>query len=146
MADVSIQLTSLTDYKSINVEGLGVIKVRPESSNQGMRHSEIVRDIYKLQDESKKNDKKLKKLLAEGFKEDSEEIQKIESVSTATLERITELRKTVQEMRQSRLSDDEGGKLVKKLYEDASDEDIAKLFALADGTDDGADVGKETNE
>lgn len=133
MAGISIKLSSLNDSKAINVEGLGVIKVKNESSNQGLQVSENTRDIFKLQDEIKKLDKKMRSLIESGAKEDGPEIQKIESKATEKLDRITEIRKSIQDARKSRLSDDEEGKLVKKLFDNATDADISKLFALADG-------------
>ena len=39
---LSIRLSSFSDFTAVNVEGLGVIKVKKESSNQGARHSEII--------------------------------------------------------------------------------------------------------
>lgn len=128
MAEISIRLSSFSDYTAVNVEGLGVIKVKKESSNQGARHAEIVRDIFKLQDLSRSLDKKSRELLASGKDESDPEFIKLESKGADALDKITELRKEEQQLRKSRLSDDEGGKLVDLLFEHASDEDIAKLL------------------
>lgn len=135
MADgISIALSSISDFTAVNVDGLGVIKVKKESSNQGLKHSENIRDIYKLQDEAKRFSKQMDKLLAEGKEKTDPEVVKLESKATETLDRITDIRKEEQDLRRARLFDDEDGKLVKLLFENASDEDIAKLFAVADGT------------
>lgn len=135
MTQTSIALSSLNETFDVNVEGLGIIKVKKESSNQGLKRSEHIRDIFKLQDESKRLDKKVKKLIADGVDENDPQIVKLTEEGTAKLDKITEVSKAEHEMRRSRLSDDEGGKLVEKLFDSASDEDIAKLFAIADGTD-----------
>ena len=140
MAGISIRLSSLDDYKAINVEGLGVIKVKKESSNQGLQVSEDTRDIFRLQDEAKKLDKKIKLLINNGANEDDLEIQKIESKAAEKLDKITEIRKSIQNTRKLRLSDNEGGKLVEKLFDSATDADISKLFALADGLEDEENV------
>lgn len=128
MAEISIRLSSFSDFTAVNVEGLGVIKVKKESSNQGARHAEIVRDIFKLQDLSRSLDKKSKELLASGKDESDPEFIKLESKGADALDKITELRKEEQQLRKSRLADDEGGRLVDLLFEHASDEDIAKLL------------------
>lgn len=133
MADISIALSSFDDFTAVNVEGLGVIKVRKESSNQGLRQSENTRDIFKLQDESRALDISLRKLIADGKTEDDPEIIKLEKKGTEKLDRITEARREIQMLRKSRLSDDDGGALVERLFEDATDEDISKLLATADG-------------
>lgn len=135
MTEISIALNSLSDYKAINVEGLGVINVRRESSNQATKSSENVRDIFKLQDEAKKLEKRAKELTDTGAKDDDPELIKLNEKSTAKLEKITEIRVSEMAMRKSRLSDNEGGKLVEKLFDLASDEDIAKVFALAEAKD-----------
>lgn len=134
--EISIRLSSFSDYTAVNVEGLGVIKVKKESSNQGLRRSEAIRDIFKLQDEAKRISKQMEKLTAEGKKENDPEVEKLESKATEKLNLITELQRTNQELMRSRLSDDEGGKLVNKLYELATDKDIAKLFATTEKKDD----------
>lgn len=139
MALTSIKLVSLDDFSEINVEGLGVIKVRKESSNQGLKLSENTRDIFKLQDETKSIEKKVKKLTDDGAKDDDPEIEKLNSKATEKLDKITEIRKSIQDMHRARLSDYEDGKLVDFLFDNASDEDIARLFALADGVNEGHD-------
>lgn len=136
--EISIRLSSFSDFTAVNVEGLGVIKVKKESSNQGLRRSETIRDIFKLQDEAKRISKQMEKLTAEGKKETDPEVEKLESKATEKLNLITELQRTNQELMRSRLSDDEGGKLVNKLYELATDEDIAKLFATTEKIDENA--------
>lgn len=139
MAGISITLSSLDDYKTINVEGLGILKVRRESSNQGLKSSENVRDIFKLQDEAKKLEKKSAKLLKDGLKDDDPEIIKLNAKATDKLEQITEIRKSEHEMRKSRIFDDEDGRLVNELFERATDEDIAKLLALAENPESSKD-------
>lgn len=146
MAGISIALSSLDEYKDINVEGLGVIRVKKESSNQGLKSSENIRDIYKLQDESKALSKKVKKLIESGAGEDDEEIVKLNTKGTDKLDRITEIRKSEQDMKKSRMSDYDGGKLVEYLFNNANDEDIARIFALAEEVDaDTKDILDETN-
>lgn len=130
MAEISIRLSSFSDFTAVNVEGLGVIKVKKESSNQALTRSEIVRDIFKLQDEAKTLQKQQEKLEAEGKREDDPEFAKLERKATEKLDRITDLQRTNHELVKSRLSDNEDGKLVEKLYELTSDEDIAKLLAI----------------
>lgn len=130
---ISIALSSLTDVYSVNVEGLGVIHIKKESSNQGLKTSENVRDIFKLQDEAKALQKKIEKLIKDGKTEEDVEIEKLNSKAVEKLDKISEIRKSEHDMRKARMSDDEGGSLVDKLYDLASDEDIARLFALADG-------------
>lgn len=128
MAEISIRLSSFSDFTAVNVEGLGIIKVKKESSNQGARHAEIVRDIFKLQELSRSLDKRSRELIEQGKDESDPELMKLEKKGTEALDKITELRKEEQQLRRSRLSDDEGGKLVDLLFEHASDEDIAKLL------------------
>lgn len=131
MTLASIRLSSFSDTTDVNVEGLGIIKVKKESSNQGARHSEIVREIYKIQEASKQLDKKITTLLLEGKTDSDPEFVKLENKGRAFLDRISELRLEDQQLRKSRLSDDEGGKLVDILFENASDEDIAKLLSFS---------------
>lgn len=133
MAVTSIALSSLNDYSEVNIEGLGVIKVKKESSNQGLKNSENIRDIYKLQDEAKKLAKQVDDLLLEGKPQDDPEIIKLNTKSTEKLEKITDIRVSQQEMKKSRMFDDENGKLVDYLFDNATDEDIARVFALAGG-------------
>lgn len=130
MAEISIRLSSFSDFTAVNVEGLGVIKVKKESSNQALRRSEILRDIFALQDEAKRLDDEQKKLMSEGKTENDPEIIKLEHKATSKLDKVTELQKMNQQLAKARLSDDEDGKLVEKLYDNASDEDIARLLAL----------------
>ena len=127
---LSIRLSSFSDFTAVNVEGLGVIKVKKESSNQGARHSEIIRDIFKLQDQGKALEQKINSLLAEGKGQDDPEFLKLEKKGSEALEKISELRTEDQKLRKSRLSDDEGGKLVDMLFDSASDQDIAKLLNI----------------
>lgn len=140
---ISIALSSLNETVDVMVEGLGVIKVRKETSNQGLKTSENMRDIFKLQEDGKKLDKRLKKLLAEGKKEGDPEIEKLERQGTEKIDRITEVRRSEYDLKRARLSDDEGGKLVERLYNEASDEDIARIFAVADGKEQAEDGGTE---
>lgn len=130
MTEISIRLSSFSDFTAVNVEGLGVIKVKKESSNQGARHSEIIRDIFKLQDQGKALEQKINSLLAEGKGQDDPEFLKLEKKGSEALEKISELRTEDQKLRKSRLSDDEGGKLVDILFDSASDQDIAKLLNI----------------
>lgn len=130
MTEISIRLSSFSDFTAVNVEGLGVIKVKKESSNQGARHSEIIRDIFKLQDQGKALEQKINSLLAEGKGQDDPEFLKLEKKGSEALEKISELRTEDQKLRKSRLSDDEGGKLVDMLFDSASDQDIAKLLNI----------------
>ena len=132
MAEISISLSSLTDYKTINVGELGVIKVRNESSNQGLKRSETTRDLFKLQQDAKKIDKQMIKLKAEGKTDDDPEVEKLNSIAVEKLSAITELQRAYVDAARSRLFDDEDGKLVDELYDRASPGDIAKLFASAD--------------
>lgn len=127
---LSIKLSSFSDFTAVNVEGLGVIKVKKESSNQASRRTEIIRDVFKLQDEGKALEKRIKKLQQSGVSEDDEEFIKLEKKGSTTLERIAELNKEEKDLRKSRLSDDEGGKLVDLLFNNATDEDIAKVLAV----------------
>ena len=127
---LSIRLSSFSDFTAVNVEGLGVIKVKKESSNQGARHSEIIRDIFRLQDQGKALNQKISALIAEGKGEDDPEFTKLEKKGSEALEKISELRTEDQKLRKSRLSDDEGGKLVDILFDSASDQDIAKLLNI----------------
>ena len=127
---LSIRLSSFSDFTAVNVEGLGVIKVKKESSNQGARHSEIIRDIFRLQDQGKALQQKISALIAEGKGEDDPEFIKLEKKGSEALEKISELRTEDQKLRKSRLSDDEGGKLVDILFDSASDQDIAKLLNI----------------
>lgn len=140
---ISIALSSLNETVDVMVEGLGVIKVSKETSNQGLKTSENMRDIFKLQEDGKKLDKRLKKLLAEGKKEGDPEIEKLERQGTEKIDRITEVRRSEYDLKRARLSDDEGGKLVERLYNEASDEDIARIFAVADGKEQAEDGGTE---
>lgn len=128
--EISIRLSSFSDFTAVNVDGLGIIKVKKESSNQGARRSEIVRDIFKLQDEAKTLNKKMEKLQKEGKGENDPEFEKLESKAATKLDAITQLQTDHQKLVRSRLSDDEGGKLVDLLFEHASDEDISRLLAL----------------
>ena len=127
---LSIRLSSFSDFTAVNVEGLGVIKVKKESSNQGARHSEIIRDIFRLQDQGKVLQQKISALIAEGKGENDPEFIKLEKKGSEALEKISELRTEDQKLRKSRLSDDEGGKLVDILFDSASDQDIAKLLNI----------------
>ena len=127
---LSIRLSSFSDFTAVNVEGLGVIKVKKESSNQGARHSEIIRDIFRLQDQGKALQQKISALIAEGKGEDDPEFIKLEKKGSEALEKISELRTEDQKLRKSRLTDDEGGKLVDILFDSASDQDIAKLLNI----------------
>lgn len=146
MAGISIALSSFNDFTSVNVEGLGVIKVCKESSNQGLRHSENIRDIFNLQNDVAKLEKRIKKLLSEGKTSDDEEIMKLEQKGTDNLVRITDIRKQEQVLCRARLSDDEEGKLVEELFNRASDEDISKLLAAGDITDTNESEDKEKDE
>lgn len=130
---VSIKLGSIDEKVAVNIEGLGTVYVKKESSNQGLKTSENMRDVFKLQDEAKKLEKQALKLVAEGKSDDSPEIKKIEAKSMEKLDRITEIRKIEQDMKKSRLSDDKNGELVDFLFNNASDEDIARVFAIGDG-------------
>lgn len=130
--EISIRLSSFSDFTAVNVEGLGVIKVKKESSNQGLRRSEIMNGIFELQAEAKNLEKRMKKLSAEGKKEGDPEVDKLESRASEKIARMTDLQQTYQKLSRSRLFDDEDGKLVDKLYELATDEDIAKVLATAD--------------
>ena len=130
MTEISIRLSSFSDFTAVNVEGLGVIKVKKESSNQGARHSEIIRDIFRLQDQGKALQQKISALIAEGKGENDPEFLKLEKKGSEALEKISELRTEDQKLRKSRLSDDEGGKLVDILFDSASDQDIAKLLNI----------------
>ena len=130
MTEISIRLSSFSDFTAVNVEGLGVIKVKKESSNQGARHSEIIRDIFRLQDQGKALNQKISALIAEGKGEDDPEFIKLEKKGSEALEKISELRTEDQKLRKSRLTDDEGGKLVDILFDSASDQDIAKLLNI----------------
>lgn len=130
---VSIKLGSIDEKVAVNIEGLGTVYVKKESSNQGLKTSENMRDVFKLQDEAKKLEKQALKLVAEGKSDDSPEIKKLEAKSMEKLDRITEIRKIEQDMKKSRLSDDKNGELVDFLFNNASDEDIARVFAIGDG-------------
>lgn len=127
---LSIRLSSFSDFTAVNVEGLGVIKVKKESSNQGARQQEIIRDIFKLQDSSKRLGKKIEALEAAGKTEDDAEYQKLNNKALEALESVTELQKEALALRKSRLEDDEDGKLVELLFANASDEDITKLLDI----------------
>ena len=127
---LSIRLSSFSDFTAVNVEGLGVIKVKKESSNQGARHSEIIRDIFRLQDQGKALQQKMSALIAKGKGENDPEFTKPEKKISEALEKISELRTEDQKLRKSRLTDDEGGKLVDILFDSASDQDIAKLLNI----------------
>lgn len=142
---VSIKLGSIDEKVAVNIEGLGTIYVKKESSNQGLKTSENMRDVFKLQDESKNIQKQVKKLLEEGKNEESPEIKKLEVKSLEKLDKITEIRKIEHEMKKSRLSDDENGKLVEFLFNNASDEDIARVFAIGDGRIEENEDGSEEN-
>lgn len=132
MAEISIKLSSFNDFTAVNVEGLGVIKIKKESSDQGLRHSEIIRDLFKLKDESKNLDTLIDKLLAEGKDNSDPEIVKLNQKAVQTLSKITALRRENQELRRGRLFDDKNGELVEKLFNNATDDDISSLFELAD--------------
>lgn len=130
MAELSIRLSSFSDFTLVNVEGLGIIKVKKESSNQGARIQEIMRDTFKLQDEGKTLDKQIKRLIDDGKSSDDPELIKLEKKGTEILDKVSNLRNESMKIRRMRLSDDEDGKLVNILFDSASDEDIAKLLAL----------------
>lgn len=135
MAGISIRLSSFSDFTEVNVEGLGIIKVRKESSNQGARISEITRDIFNLQDQGKSIEKKIKKLHEEGKDESSPEFEKLNKKGGEALDMITNLRAEHHALRKARLSDNEGGKLVEILFDNTDDTDISKLLAAGELTE-----------
>lgn len=125
MADISLSLNNIQNIKTVNIEGVGVLKVRRLGAGEELDLSAKLRRLVKVIEELNKIDfTSLDATNPEDFKKISQLTTKAEALS----EEATEIKKFEFETYKRCLSDDDGGKVVDVIMNTLTESERAELF------------------
>lgn len=152
--DTSISLNNIQNIKTVNIEGVGVVKVRRLGAGEDLDLSTKLRRLGKLIDDLNTFD--FTKYDAKK-PDDLKEIEKLAKKAEAISDEVAEIKKFEFETYKRCLSDDEGGAVVAIIMNTLTEIERAELFkqifsakkqiespeiTLADETEEKTDVEK----
>jgi len=130
MADITISLGNIQNIKTVEIEGLGILKIRKLGSGEDLDLSFKQRRMNKLIDE-------LTSISFVGLDaRKPKDVKKIDSLAKkadSIQEEISEIKKSEFELYKSLLSDDKGGKVVDVIMNTLNDKERAEIFNIAFG-------------
>lgn len=128
MADISISLSQVQNTKTIELKGLGVLKIRRLGSGEDLDLSFKRRRINRLIDELNSIDfTKLDMKKPADVKKMEKRAKRADEIQ----DEITEIKKQEFELYKGLLSDEEDGKVVDVVMQRLSDKERAELFRIA---------------
>lgn len=125
MADISISLANIQTIKTVNIEGVGVLKARRLGSGEELDLSVKLRRFSNLVNELSAMD--FMSLDAEK-PDDYKKIQKMKKRASEISEEIEAVKRFELETYRRLLSDDQDGKVVDVIMDTLSDEERTELF------------------
>src|SRR5690606_36906241 len=125
MADISISLSNIQHVKTVNIEGLGVLKVRKLGAGEDLDLSFKQRRLGKLIEELSKIDFTS---LDTSKPSDIKKIEKLAKKAEALGDEIAEIKKFEFETYKRLLSDDKNGEIVDVIMNTLTDQERAELF------------------
>lgn len=130
MADISISLNSIQNIKTVNIEGLGVLKIRKLGSGEDLDLSFKRRRVNKLIDELSAIDFTS---LDTKKPSDLKKMERLSKRADAIQDEIAETKASEFEIYKRLLSDDKGGAVVDVIMNTLTDAERAEIFHIAFG-------------
>lgn len=130
MAEISIALSNIQDVKTVNIEGLGLLKIRKLGSGEDLDLSFKQRRLNQLIDALNRID-----FTALDAKKPSDlkKIKKLSEKADKIAEEIADIKKSQFDIYKRLLSDDKNGEIVDVIMNTLTDMERAKVFEIAFG-------------
>lgn len=126
MADtINISLSNVQNVKTVNIEGVGVFKVRKLGAGAELDLSDKLRRLNKIIAEVAKYDFNQ---YDEKTKKGKADLLNLQDKATVLMDEVHEIRKFELETYKSCFEDENGGEDVKKLFNMLSDDERVALF------------------
>lgn len=130
MAEISLSLNNIQNVKTVNLEGLGIIKVRKLGSGEELDLSTKMRRTNKILDE-------LSALDFSSFDtskaEDLKEIQKLTKKAERLSDELDEIKRFEFETYKRLITDEKNGKVVDVIMNTLTDQERGELFSIIFG-------------
>jgi len=125
MTDISISLNNIQNIKTVNIEGVGIVKVRRLGSGEELDLSSKIRRLGKLIDELSRIDFTV---LDANKPEDLAKITKLTRRVEELSDEISAIKESEFEVYKKCFTDDEGGRIVDIIMNTLSEQERAELF------------------
>lgn len=137
MTQVSISLSNIQNIKTVNIEGIGVFKVRRLGPGEEYDLSMKRRRLIKLAEEVAEIQKKMNSLTDEAAREDfaQSEMKKIDSLS----DEVAKIQKNELEVYKRCFTDDANGEKTDHLIDMLTNDERMKLYSLIFASEENTD-------
>lgn len=133
---MAITFTPITNIKEVEVEGFGIVKIRPYGAGEELQISKNFRELEELQEQAEKFLKDMK----EKYGEDDSKINEEEKEKFSKIQsKVARLSNELNELIRGTITSDKKG-VAEKLFAELPMTEIRRLISTALGKGDNAEI------